>query len=259
MCFAFKSLGTFKIDPDRHAIFKIDDFLGSVKPPFRGFANIAQDRYILTDGVGVISRKFAEEIMQFIGLDTDKYFPSAFQIRMGGCKGMLTVNEHVDGRKDKESDYTMLIRDSMMKFESNDNTMRILKWAAPRAVFLNKPLVNILDQVQVDTNVFYDFFESNSYVVALASMFDSHSIDLIHTHSVPNFPFQKILDNHISLSREPFFRDVIDYLSKYRMWELRVKSRIAVPFSNGRTAFGVADESGQLKPGEVSFGLFLKL
>jgi len=50
--------------------------------------------------------------------------PSAFQIRFGGCKGVLSTCPSLDGK-------TIQIRKSMKKFESDHNKLDVITFSSP--------------------------------------------------------------------------------------------------------------------------------
>ena len=70
-----------------------------------------------------------------------------FQIRYKGYKGMLTVDPTM---RDDLNGIKVIFRASQVKFADPDNNSRFLevvKYSMPSTVYLNRPLINILDQV----------------------------------------------------------------------------------------------------------------
>jgi hypothetical protein len=67
--------------------------------------------HVFSDGVGTLSRAAVEAIRDSI--PRKKGSATCFQIRWGGAKGMLALDDRLEGT-------TMYVRDSMVKFESND-------------------------------------------------------------------------------------------------------------------------------------------
>lgn len=228
-------------------VFITNDFLGDVKPNFENFVNQKQDKHILSDGVGIIARSVAMSTVlpQLTQLRATDYFPSAFQIRYGGCKGMLVVYDTAQP--------AIVFRKSMKKYDSPDNSLGILKYSLPRPVFLNRPLINILDQLKVDRDEFYHYFEESTSLVAKALLYDSCALELVKTYAHSYLPYTRILSSGVSLLEEPFLRSIIDYLIFYRLYELKSRARIRIPLTNGRMAFGVIDETRTLNYGEIYF------
>ncbi|GBO32236.1 hypothetical protein AVEN_233978-1, partial [Araneus ventricosus] len=75
-------------------------------------------------------------------LDVVDQRPSAMQIRYAGCKGMLVVDPRLKGKE-------ILFRKSMKKFDSDHNSLEILKFSEKRSCFLNRPFITILEQLGV--------------------------------------------------------------------------------------------------------------
>ena len=71
----------------------------------------ADGRHMFSDGVGTLSRAAVEAIRDSI--PQKKGAATCFQIRWAGAKGMLALDDRLEG-------VTMSVRDSMIKFESID-------------------------------------------------------------------------------------------------------------------------------------------
>ncbi|KAI2796991.1 hypothetical protein BLOT_015635 [Blomia tropicalis] len=242
-----QALTIIPTDEQEMSIYITKDFLGEVKPAFENFSNSKKEQHIFSDGVGIIANSLVPDIVQHLSqLRNSDYIPSAFQIRYGGCKGMLVAYDTTPQR-------AIIFRNSMRKYNSSDTALGILKYSMPRPVFLNRPLINILDQLDINRDEFYIHFERSTSSVAKALLFDSCALELIKTYANLYLPYDMILQSGISLLNEPFLRSIINYLIYYRLNELKSKARIRIPFSNGRMAFGVIDETMQLEYGEIFF------
>ncbi|XP_046916056.2 uncharacterized protein LOC124496566 isoform X2 [Dermatophagoides farinae] len=209
-------------------------------------ADLTNGPFIFSDGGGIISNSLARKITPLLNTPPD-YFPSAFQIRYGGCKGMLVRYESSD-----DNDMIMF-RESMIKFQSNDFSLGILKFSAPRSVYLNRPLLQILYEQQVPAHVFYNIITQSTESLAHSLMFEANAYELMNMYSQRNLNYNKLHKAGYSFLNEPFLRRILNHLLFYRLNELKSKARIKVPSSHGRTAFGVIDEMNQLNPGEVFF------
>ncbi|CAI4210839.1 unnamed protein product [Parascedosporium putredinis] len=77
--------------------------------------------YCFTDGVGKISAFLAAMIVQELDLDFAHMAPSAYQFRMGGCKGVLAVWPDAKKRE-------VHVRRSQAKFESEYNGLEIIRY-----------------------------------------------------------------------------------------------------------------------------------
>lgn len=87
--------------------------------------------HVFSDGVGTISRAALEAIRNSI--PRTKGAATCFQIRWGGAKGMLALDERLEGA-------TMNVRDSMVKFQSDDTENLEICDAA------NKPIPLVLNR-----------------------------------------------------------------------------------------------------------------
>ena len=73
--------------------------------------------------------------------------PSAIQIRFAGCKGVLTLDPTLPGKK-------AVFRPSMRKFESPHRRLEVLQTSRPQVVFLNHQLIMLLSNLGVPDEVF---------------------------------------------------------------------------------------------------------
>ncbi|OTF75937.1 hypothetical protein BLA29_008372, partial [Euroglyphus maynei] len=122
-----------------------------------------------------------------------------------------------------------------------------------RSVWLNRPLINILNQQWVPASVFYEIFTASTALIMKALLFDKDAFNLVSVYRNSNLPYQRLFQAGFSFLREPFLQRILKYLLFYRLNELKCRARIAVPESNGRMAFGVIDETHQLNCGEIFF------
>ncbi|CAF1087992.1 unnamed protein product [Didymodactylos carnosus] len=126
---------------------------------FSGIKNLAtyvartENGYCFTDGCGLISLGLAQEVAEKIGLPVKqpRDIPSVFQIRMAGCKGVLVIDP-----ESRDTDYYIKIRDSMVKFLSNDWTLDICDYSRPVPLALNNQVIRLFS----DLGNGFDVFES---------------------------------------------------------------------------------------------------
>ncbi|CAF1114289.1 unnamed protein product [Didymodactylos carnosus] len=146
-------------------------------------------KHKFSDGVGKISSQLMKKIHNY--LDLEGAVSSVIQIRYGGCKGTLACDPSLDGEKTQ-----ILIRDSMRKFNSDDDILEMCK------------------------------------------------------RSIPLFSLEE-LSKHPALYNEPFFRRLISTTCRNVIDTLKNQAHIAINTSKGRYMFGVVDEYGILKSGQV--------
>ncbi|UJR11489.1 hypothetical protein I4U23_015669 [Adineta vaga] len=173
----------------------------------------ADDKYCFTDGIGTMSLGIAGLIA--LNLDIPLYtredIPSAYQVRIAGCKGMLAI--HPDSKLDE---YYIKVRDSMQKFKSNDWSLEICEHSKPMELKFNNQVIMLLS----DLGNSYDVFES------------------YQNAAITNLPRQSEHEQWRKLKYSSAKEDLL-------------KNKIPLPLNEGRNMFGVVDETGILEYGQV--------
>ncbi|CAF0799843.1 unnamed protein product [Didymodactylos carnosus] len=149
----------------------------SGKPCVMLIPDIKNNEYCFTDGCGLMSKGLAREIATRLKLLTNdeikeqiSFGPSAYQIRLAGCKGLLIVDP-----KSTINEYYAKIRESMRKFDSNNWIIDICDNGVSKArpTRLNNQIIMILSDRGVKNETFLkiqrDYFSkidasTNSYV-----------------------------------------------------------------------------------------------
>lgn len=241
--------------------------------------------YMYTDGVGMISERLARDISKSMKLPNE-CVPSAFQIRFRGLKGMLAVDPSLDYKADYFKDiyrrglmprdkteeidlapYTFkcLFRNSQLKFHSSTGgkdkwPIELVKWSSPTPVTLNRPFINILDQVSALQSLDCHRRICGRIEELLNIEMDSFTQCIINEdmcrtklEGMPRRVHCASLTrrNGFSLCTEPFFRSLIKASIDVSMMRLLKKVNIPIPSNLGRSVFGVTDETGQLQYGQV--------
>ena len=243
-------------------------------------------KYCFSDGVGIISKKFAQEIQEEFEIP---YLPSAFQIRCLGFKGVLSIDDRHPNLIDAGGDKLILFRESQKKFDVPSNieiVLGIVKYSSPGLVRFNKPLINLWDQVfkilymllqtlffqaatkqglsQTFNHRVNELFSQNLYQITLPLLDSASFNDALK--KLPNYiPFPRCV-RKIWLD-EPFFRSMviaaaIQKLRKFKLnyinfdnfrilGALQYYKQINLPSDLGRSMLGIVDVTGLLKPGQV--------
>ncbi|KAL5553263.1 hypothetical protein UlMin_040664, partial [Ulmus minor] len=184
------------------------------------------NKYCFSDGIGKISAEFAEIVARKCGLNR---FPSAFQIRYGGFKGVVAV--------DPTSSKKLSLRGSM----SNRY----------QPYFLNRQLITLLSTLGVKDSAFEK--KQREAVKRL----DAILIDPLRAHDELELTFpgeithilKEMLICGYKPDEEPFLSMMLQTFRALKLQELRTKTRIHVP--NGGHMMGCLDETGLLEYGEV--------
>lgn len=65
------------------------------------------------------------------------YAPSAFQIRLGGSKGVVAIDKRI------QDDENLYLRKSMTKYDSNYRMVEVLEFSRPSPLYLNQQVSTI--------------------------------------------------------------------------------------------------------------------
>uniref|UniRef100_A0A0N5BRB1 RNA-directed RNA polymerase n=1 Tax=Strongyloides papillosus TaxID=174720 RepID=A0A0N5BRB1_STREA len=236
--------------------------------------------YIFSDGCGLISLAMMTRIAKDIGVYP--IIPSCIQFRFQGMKGVLAISEKLNSlNKAFEnakgtvmtqtafkklaylSQLHFLFRPSQEKFYAPwANKIEIVKHSAPTVVCLNRPVINILDQVSLKQNpLTNERIRERIHQLYDQNIFEATEplIDEFHLRTKLN-EFPKFLnfkslrfDDGFTLTREPFFRQLLTASTVFTIKNIMKRMKIKIPFFLGRTMFGVVDETGILSPGQVFF------
>ena len=92
-------------------------------------------KYVFNDGCGMISKELMIDVCNKLNKGI---FASAIQIRFKGAKGVLVINEKIEGRK-------ILLTESMVKFKcENTNDLEIIRFSRYSPGFLNLQIIILL-------------------------------------------------------------------------------------------------------------------
>ncbi|KAI6196322.1 RNA-dependent RNA polymerase domain containing protein [Aphelenchoides besseyi] len=203
------------------------------------------------------------------------FVPSCIQSRFRGNKGIHVVNPNIDKvhawtKKHGITESTknsancwlnvdLQFRPSQNKFETRRDNQKyeVVKVSGPSSVCLNRPMINILDQVSSLQNY-------NCHMRVTNRIFELLDIQLrqiarwmvderearIRLGEFPHVLLFEVLQN-VNLTTEPFFRALLRTAARSTLNKLRSKLQITIPASLGRSMLGVIDESGLLQSGQV--------
>ncbi|KAK1596563.1 RNA-dependent RNA polymerase [Colletotrichum navitas] len=203
---------------------------------------------VFSDGVGTISQEAIELVWP--RLPQGSLIPTCLQIRWGGVKGMLSLDSRLSGRS------ICIRRESMEKFPSADvQNLEICDAASrPLKLVLNRQMIKIMEDLGVDKNFFLRL-QKNELDRLRAVTADAYNTGtFLHLQGVGSAfflpTFIKSLEKYgIDYRQDDFLRAVVESTVLRELRLLKHKARIPVP--KGATLFGVMDETGFLKEGEV--------
>ncbi|KAI6227727.1 RNA-directed RNA polymerase [Aphelenchoides fujianensis] len=233
--------------------------------------------FTFSDGVGCMSKAFAKEIAQDMQLGSD-FVPSCIQSRYRGCKGVHALNPNIDRikewahkhgkdkfeenhRKEHQRYLTvdLYFRPSQEKFLTRRENQKyeVVKVSGPSSVCLNRPMINILDQVSALQNFNCHSRVTNRIFELLDLQLRSIARWMVDEREarvrLSEFPQVIQFDalQNLNLTSEPFFRSLLRTAARSTLNKLRSKLQIAIPASLGRSMLGVIDETGLLQYGQV--------
>ncbi|ONI31847.1 hypothetical protein PRUPE_1G334500 [Prunus persica] len=197
-------------------------------------------KYCFSDGIGKISAEFAGRVASKCGKSTT---PSAFQIRLGGYKGVVAVDPTLSKK--------LALRNSMCKYQSNNTKLDVLAWSRYQPCFLNRQLITLLSTLGVPDLVFVK--KQNEALKQLEGVLADPSraleaLEMIFQGEVTNV-LKEMLACGYEPDAEPFLSLMLQAFCASKLVELRTKTRIFVP--NGRSLMGCLDETGTLEYGQV--------
>ncbi|KAF7533327.1 hypothetical protein G7054_g7182 [Neopestalotiopsis clavispora] len=228
----------FAISLEDHGIvhYVIDDIRSGKGPGGRVF----------TDGVGWASAKVVDAILSAL---PQRKEATCFQIRWGGAKGMLALDTRQVGN-------AFAVRPSMVKFQSKDiGNLEICDMAnQPIPLVLNRQMIKILEDMAVPNEWF--FMQQDKELERLRMITAT-------AFNVSAFLKRKKIADQLGLSRLIRRLDLleIDYrkdrflcsvVEAVILRELRLlKHKARIPVEQGATLFGVVDETGFLREGDI--------
>lgn len=216
-----------------------------------------------TDGVGTMSRETARRIGLALAKQQEhkrrarykaKQHYCVFQVRIGGSKGMLSVDYG-------SNDSAICLRPSMEKFDAPDSLDIEVAgtFERPGPMYLNRPLIMVLETLGVPIQAFMTLQANVVADIKLAPHSLKNSAKLLQTYGLGGaFRLQSVLLNLAKLGLEHpptdnFFKRGMNYVTNDALRGLKHKARIPVPDSF--TLVGVADIHGVLKEGQI-FGMY---
>lgn len=211
-------------------------------PDVRRIPDIERNNHCFTDGVGMISPFMARMIVEELTLEVYND-PSAFQFRMGGCKGVLVVWPQA-----KKSE--VYIRESQEKFKADAKNLEIVKCAKFTTATLNRQTITILEYLGVPKKAFLDILEKQIRLYEDAAKNNKVAIGMLKKY-VDEHQYSLVLAEFLQAGfktedcQEPF---VANLLNLWRSWSLKLlkeKARIAIEQS--AFVLGCVDETGTLR------------
>ena len=216
--------------------------IAATKPKVEEAEDVEHNGYNFTDGVGRISPFLARLISSELGIDrTSPDPPSAFQFRMGGCKGMLTV---FPGSNQKE----VTIRRSQYKFASRTEILEIIRCSQFAAANLNRQIILVLSALGVQDEIFLDKQKVQLADLEFAMTSETMALNMLQKDIDPNqmtLTIAGMILDGFQKSQEPFIKSL---LQLWRAWSIKyLKEKARITIGEGAFLLGCVDETATLK------------
>ncbi|KAF2666094.1 RNA-dependent RNA polymerase [Microthyrium microscopicum] len=206
----------------------------------------AGDR-VFSDGVGTISKDMMHRIWHSLPLK--KAAATCFQIRLGGIKGMLALDDRLAGT-------TLQFRKSMEKFKSPDLGYLEICGSAnkPIPLVLNRQIIKIMEDLGVSDSWFLSLQIAAVDKIREVTCSVRNTADFIKQKDIgESLNLYKLIQHSGSLKAnyksEPFLRRVVEagILRELRL----IKHKARIPVIKGIKLYGIMDETGLLQEGQV--------
>lgn len=204
--------------------------------------DIERNGYNFSDGVGKISKFLAQITANGLKISTPNGEPpSAFQFRLGGCKGMLVVSSELQPNK-------LHIRPSQHKFDSPHGSLEVIRWSSNSMATLNRQLILILAAMGISKKIILNKQNSMLQNLHKAMTDDSQAISLLQRFVDPNhttLALANLVQYGFRRVNEPFVASV---LSLWKAWHFKyLKEKAKILIEKGASLFGVLDETSVLQ------------
>lgn len=208
----------------------------------------ADGKRVFSDGVGTISWDAMEEVWDQLPKASSE--ATCFQVRLGGIKGMLSLDSRLKGK------VICVRKESMMKFPSKDQTeMGICDTASkPMRAFLNRQTIKILEDMGTNSEWFVDQQNKALNVLRSVTTTAANTGTFLKSQMVGTTAGLPRLIRYLSTvgidyRRENFMKSVVDHTILRELRLLKHKARI--PVDMAVTLFGVMDETSFLEEGQI--------
>ncbi|KAF2459589.1 RNA dependent RNA polymerase-domain-containing protein [Lineolata rhizophorae] len=210
--------------------------------------DVERNGYVFSDGVGVISPKLLKKTIKALNL-TRGVKPTVLQIRFAGAKGVVSIDSRLEGDQ-------LCLRPSMIKFEA-PNTFDIEICGSnevPLPMYLNRPLVKILEDLGVPASnllrlqedMINELKELTYNPVNAATFLE---FNYVNGCADPSGLIRRLNDIGLNFHDDPFLRSLVEITAVMQLRDIKHRARILV--KNAHTLYGIMDESGYLKEGQI--------
>lgn len=201
-----------------------------------------------SDGVGTISHNLLKRIHRVYGIRR-LLKPTLLQIRFQGAKGMVSLDSRLSGER-------LMLRSNMIKFETSTSWDVEICGAAFRALpmVLNRQFIKILEDLGVPDDAFLRLQTqavNNLRCMTTSPANTATFLEEVSSTKATRLPQLITLLAEIGLNYhiDSFLYRVVEMAVINKLQELKYRGRI--PVEKGFTLYGIMDETGHLREGEI--------
>ncbi|OAV99452.1 hypothetical protein PTTG_06645 [Puccinia triticina 1-1 BBBD Race 1] len=216
-------------------------------------ADVERNDSCFTDGVGTISQELVDEVHRVLNIGNIRKSvrSTCYQIRLGGFKGMLSLDPTLKGK-------VVRMRPSMDKFDAPDSlTLDIAgTFTKPLVAYLNRPLIKLLEDLGIRAEVFLKLQAKIVRKVEDSRKSPKLAADLMQQYSLGSgsgmasilHKLSELLGDEVSVGSD-FVEECYDLMTIQCLRDLKYRGRI--PLEKSYTLVGVADEDNFLPPDSI--------
>ncbi|KXL45609.1 hypothetical protein M433DRAFT_66907, partial [Acidomyces richmondensis BFW] len=204
--------------------------------------DIKRNGYCFTDGVGKISPFMAQMIAEEYGLfNTTTEYPSVFQYRFGGHKGVLAVDPSLKGN-------VIQTRPSQKKFPAEHRRLEICRISQFSSAYLNVQIILILEALGVPASVFVGKMKEALFHLNAALSDENKAQEQLRRHvdfNSMSLTLAQMIGDGFMASEDPFMISCVRLWVAWMIKYLKEKARIFV--SQGAFVLACVDETATLQ------------
>jgi len=210
--------------------------------------DVKRASYVFSDGVGTISHSMLDRIWKATDTEDDQIKPVVYQIRLGGSKGVVSLDRTLPGHK-------VCLRQSMTKFPAGNTHLELANRGRTLPFFLNRQLIAILETLGLPRQNFINLLDKEVQRLELASKDFDEALRLCQNYGLgqasklPRILTTLRKEGAIGIFDMPFFQAINSLALSHALKQIKYNSRIVV--ENSWVLMGVMDEFGLLDPGEI--------
>lgn len=204
--------------------------------------DVVRNGFMFTDGVGRISPFLATLTASELGISHHSPEPpSVFQIRVGGCKGVLAVSPTCGPQE-------IHIRKSQYKFPALHEGLEIIRWSQFACANLNRQLILIMSALGVPDHVFSQKLQLQLSKLEQAMTDETVALSILQKdvdHNQMTLAVASMILDGFQKTEEPF---MMSLLQLWRAWSIKyLKEKTRITIGAGALLLGCVDETASLR------------